>query len=128
MKMLSFYHAKIEIKIVYKFISFAFEQIFFGQIMFFFPANFIMHYLLVYFYFSSPLAAVLNDTGPSGINMHYPRVVEKNEKGQKRRRRCVLCSSLGLGQKRTGIYCADCPGQPALCPDTCFITYHATQL
>uniref|UniRef100_A0A2S2PLY3 PiggyBac transposable element-derived protein 4 C-terminal zinc-finger domain-containing protein n=1 Tax=Schizaphis graminum TaxID=13262 RepID=A0A2S2PLY3_SCHGA len=64
----------------------------------------------------------------SNFNLHYPRVVEKNLKGQKKRRRCILCSSRGLGQKRTDVYCSVCPGKPALCPGTCFITYHATRL
>jgi len=64
----------------------------------------------------------------SHLNLHYPHVVEKNQKGQKKRRRCVLCSSRGLGQKRTDVFCSICPGKPALCPGTCFMTYHSTKL
>lgn len=63
----------------------------------------------------------------SQLNIHYPRTVEKNEKGQKKRRRCILCSSRGLGQKRTDIFCSVCPGQPALCPDSCFVIFHSSK-
>lgn len=58
-------------------------------------------------------------------HLHYPSVVEKNDKGQKKRRRCILCSSRGLGQKRSDVFCSICPGRPALCPDFCFTSYHS---
>jgi len=55
---------------------------------------------------------------------HFPSVVDRNEKGRKKLRRCQLCAMSGRGRKRTHVFCAACPGQPGLCVDTCFKEYH----
>lgn len=81
------------------------------------------------FFFSARYSSIIEDCVTSAqFNLHQPSTVEKNEKGQKKRRRCVLCSARGLGQKRTDVFCSICPGQPALCPDPCFIYYHVKKL
>lgn len=56
--------------------------------------------------------------------VHFPCVVDRNEKGRKKLRRCQLCALSGRGRKRTHVFCAACPGQPGLCVDTCFKEYH----
>jgi hypothetical protein len=57
-------------------------------------------------------------------DQHIPSVVDRNEKGRKKLRRCQLCALSGRGRKRTHVFCAACPGQPGLCVDTCFKEFH----
>lgn len=58
------------------------------------------------------------------LELHYPCIVDRNDKGRKKLRRCQLCALTGRGRKRTHVYCAACPGKPGLCQSTCFEEYH----
>lgn len=40
------------------------------------------------------------------------------------RRRCKQCFSDGLKERKTIFFCAQCPGEPGLCPTACFDKYH----
>lgn len=84
--------------------------------------------VLIIFYYCYIIIIIVSRRGPLILfdvqQEHFPSVVERNEKGRKKLRRCQLCATYGRGRKRTHVYCAACPGQPGLCVDTCFKQHH----
>lgn len=48
---------------------------------------------------------------------------ERDQKGDRKRKRCRVCAREGL-KKRTSYLCSGCPGQPAFCPIRCFDAFH----
>ncbi|KAG8250160.1 hypothetical protein J6590_107572, partial [Homalodisca vitripennis] len=57
--------------------------------------------------------------------LHVVSLIEgKDNRNRQKRKRCRVCHSEGR-EKRTAYFCAQCPGEPSLCPVACFEKHHA---
>lgn len=60
-----------------------------------------------------------------GRELHVMSMIEGTDsRNRQKRKRCRICHSEGR-EKRTPYFCAQCPGEPSLCPVACFDKYHS---
>ena len=73
----------------------------------------------------NPPASIRSDVVSRLYERHFPDRVPPRPTGQKRQKKCWVCSKGGV-RRDTMYYCAQCPSQPGLCVVDCFRLYHSS--